>query len=77
MKNNNQIKLGRRYKTRGGWEAFIYTFINGNPEGWCKDTISGKEEPMMGTWNENTGKCIKRGDSTNEEITKPYDIIDL
>ena len=71
-----KIQIGRRYETRGGWTAYIFTCITGNPSGWCKDSF-GKEEPFMGTWDENTGKCIKRGDWTQDEITAPYDIINL
>jgi len=70
------VQLGRQYKTKGGWTAFIYTFTNGNPQGWCRDS-SGKEESYMGTWDENTGKCIKRGNFTQDINTAPYDIIDL
>lgn len=72
--NTMKIQLGRKYKTRGGWTAFISTFVNGNPQGWCIDSF-GKEEPNMGTWDEYTGKCLKRGDSTDILSTKPYDII--
>lgn len=70
----NKIEIGQRYKTMGGWTAFISTFINGHPQGWCKDSF-GHEEPSMGTWDENTGKCLKRGDYTEENVTSPYDII--
>lgn len=74
MKTNIEIKLGKRYKTRGGWSAFIYALKDGRPVGWCKDSF-GKEEPGMGVWDKNTGKCIKRGTYTDDDITKPYDII--
>lgn len=69
-----KIQVGGRYKTKGGWNAFIYTKTNGNPQGWCKDEFDN-EETSMGTWDENTGKCLKRGDSTNIMNTEPYDII--
>lgn len=71
---NLKLQVGGRYKTKGGWNAFIYSKINGNPQGWCTDEF-GNEEPCMGTWDENTGKCLKRGDSTNIMNTEPYDII--
>ena len=61
-------------KIQAGWNAFIYTKINGNPQGWCKDDF-GSEESSMGTWDESTGKCLKRGDSTNIMNTEPFDII--
>lgn len=43
-----KLQVGSRYKTKGGWSAFIYTKINGNPQGWCKDSF-GNEEISMGT----------------------------
>jgi hypothetical protein len=70
-----KLKLGHKYKTKGGWTAFISTFINGNPQGWCKDSF-GVEEPLMGTWDENTGKCLKRGEFVDASNIEPYDIID-
>jgi hypothetical protein len=70
----SKIQVGGIYKTKGGWNAFIYTQINGKPQGWCKDSF-GNEELSMGTWDEDTGKCLKRGDSTNIMNTEPYDII--
>ena len=42
----------------------------------CKDKFDN-EEPSMGTWDESTCKCLKRGDSTNIMNTEPYDIISL
>ncbi len=69
------VITGRRYKTRGGWTAHIATCINGNPQGWCKDQF-GNEEPSMGTWDENTGKCLKRGDSSDKQNTEPFDLIE-
>ena len=75
--NKPKLQVGHKYQTRGGWTAFINTKINGNPQGWCTDPISGKEESFMGTWDENTGECLKRGEFTNKENTAPYDIINL
>ena len=72
----SKLLLGHKYQTRGGWTAFISTFINGNPQGWCKDSFVN-EEPSMGTWDENTGKCIKRGSFTDDDVTAPYDIINI
>ena len=69
-----KLQLGHKYQTRGGWTAFISTVINGHPQGWCKDSF-GHEEPLMGTWDENTGVCLKRGDSKDKQITAPYDIL--
>ena len=69
------VITGRRYKTRGGWIAHIATCINGNPQGWCKDEF-GHEEPSMGTWDEKTGKCLKRGDSSDKQNTEPFDLIE-
>lgn len=70
------LKIGKRYKTKGGWIAFISTFINGRPQGWCKDE-DGRESPSMGTWDNDTGKCLKRGELTNSEATTPYDIAEF
>jgi hypothetical protein len=72
-----KLQIGHKYQTKGGWTAFISAKINGNPEGWCIDPIFGKEEPFGGVWDENTGECLKRGDSTDKQTTAPYDIINL
>ncbi len=69
------VRTGESFKTRGGWVAFIYTCINGNPQGWCKDEF-GHEESSMGTWDKQTGKCLKRGNSTHTENTTPFDLIE-
>lgn len=66
---------GKKFNTRGGWLARIYTYIENNPVGFCIDPISGVEEPFLGIWDESSGKCLKRGDWTESEICSPYDII--
>jgi hypothetical protein len=71
------IQLGKKYKTRGGWTAFMSRWVNGTLMGWCRDSF-GTEEPWMGIWDENTGKCLKRGEYRSEfepDITKPFDIV--
>ncbi len=69
------LEIGKHYKTKGGWVAFISTCINGKPQGRCSDSFD-MEEPSMGTWDKNTGKCLKRGNSVEVSNTEPYDIID-
>lgn len=70
-----KIDVGRRYKTVGGWNAFVYAIVENNPAGWCTDPLTGEEEPMMGIWDKNTGKCIKRGDNTDDYSIRPFDIV--
>jgi len=68
------ITTGHKYKTKGGWTAFIMTFIDENPIGYLIDCL-GHKEPFTCAWNVDTGKCIKHGDFTAKEIVTPYDII--
>lgn len=75
MKAIKNVTTGQRFTTKGGWTAFISTCVNGNPQGWCKDRF-GNEESSMGTWDENTGKCLKRGDSTEQLNTEPFDLVE-
>lgn len=72
---NIAVEVGNSYNTRGGWVVFIYALVDGNPAGFCKNPATDQMAPLMGIWNKE-GQCIKRGDSTDESSTAPYDIID-
>ncbi len=72
---NMDVTTGKRFTTKGGWVAFINTCINGNPQGWCRDSF-GVEETSMGTWDARTGKCLQRGHSDHILNTEPFDLIE-